>query len=33
MENRAQKERFKKLLQGRENKYVTIIPAREVYWV
>lgn len=33
MENRARKERLKQLLQGRPNKIVTIIPAREVYWV
>ena len=33
MENRARKEQFKQLLKGRENKFVTIVPAREVYWV
>ena len=33
LENRARKELLKKLLKGRDNKLVTIIPAREVYWV
>ena len=33
LENRARKELLKKILKGRENKLVTIIPAREVYWV
>lgn len=33
LENRARKELLKGFLKGRENKLVTIIPAREVYWV
>ncbi len=33
LENRARKEELKMYLRGRKNKYVTIIPAREVYWV
>lgn len=33
MINRQRKEHLKNLLRGRENKIVTIIPAREVYWV
>ena len=33
MKNRARKEHFKQLLKGRQDKFVTIIPAREVYWV
>jgi hypothetical protein len=33
LENRARKELLKTFLKGRENKLVTIIPAREVYWV
>ncbi len=33
LENRARKEALKKLLQGRDDKLVTIIAAREVYWV
>ena len=33
LENRERKELLKKPLKGRENKLVTIIPAREVYWV
>ncbi len=33
LENRERKERLKKHLKGRSNKLVTIIPAREVYWV
>ena len=33
LENRARKEELKKILKGRENKLVTIIPAREVYWM
>ena len=31
LENRARKEHLKTLLKGREDKLVTIIPAREVY--
>ena len=33
MANRERKEHFKRILKGRQNKFVTIIPAREVYWV
>ena len=33
LENRARKEQLKKILKGREDKLVTIIAAREVYWV
>ncbi|MBI9106805.1 MAG: hypothetical protein JEZ04_08665 [Spirochaetales bacterium] len=33
LENRARKEKLKTFLKDRENKIVTIIPAREVYWV
>ena len=33
LENRERKERLKKLLKGRPDKIVTIIAAREVYWV
>ncbi len=33
LENRERKEFLKTLLKGRENKLVTIIPAREVYWI
>ncbi len=33
LENRKRKEELKEILRGRENKLVTIIPAREVYWV
>ena len=32
LENRARKEKLKTILKGRENKLVTIISAREVYW-
>lgn len=33
LENRARKEKLKKILKDREDKFVTIIPANEVYWV
>ena len=33
LENRERKERLKKHLKGRPDQFVTIIPAREVYWV
>ena len=33
LENRARKERLKAHLKGRTDKLVTIIPAREVYWM
>ncbi|MBI9102098.1 MAG: hypothetical protein JEY99_06770 [Spirochaetales bacterium] len=33
LENRARKEKLKGILKGRSDKLVTIIPAREVYWV
>ena len=33
LENRARKEKLKGYLKGRDNMLVTIIPAREVYWV
>lgn len=33
LENRERKEKLKGILKGREDKLVTIIPAREVYWV
>lgn len=32
-ENRDRKEEFKRYLKGRPDKHVTIIAAREVYWV
>ena len=33
LENRERKERLKRHLKGRSDQLVTIIPAREVYWV
>ncbi len=33
LENRSRKELLKHFLKGREDKLVTIIPAREVYWI